>query len=523
MPEVFVDLLEIASYVYSADQLVTRGGDGVQNVGEKWHRTFHFYIPVRKAEFWSSHHEVISEVLGFLTEDIFLFNFSEYKDPPKFTEYFPFGKGGKTDLEAQEVITFSGGLDSLGGAIQELLIEQHPTALVTHRSNPKISATTKSLLKEFDLKCEKVKPIHVPVWANKHPQGTETTQRTRSFLYASLAATVATMFGLSRIKFYENGVTSLNLPIADQITSSRATRSTHPRAINGFAELFSIMAEKEFKVELPFLWKTKTDVLTFIGANNCQDLIQFTRSCSHTIQATNEKPHCGECSQCVDRRFAALASGLEAYDPADYYRTDLLIGPREFGDDRTMLERLAGFAVDIDGITDVQFFSRYPQLAQIVNDIGGDCDATATDLLKLYRRHAGQVLSVIEAGHKQYAGDLVRNKLPDSCLLVQAAPKPQKEGLITTEIAENKTTAHSADFCSVMARGESYTFTSRQAQAVQLLWENWEEGTPEVSQHYILEELGSPNSRLRDSFKKSNAWGRLIVSGVRKGTIRLNL
>jgi hypothetical protein len=48
-------------------------------------------------------------------------------------------------------------------------------------------------------------------------------------------------------------------------------------------------------------------------------------------------------------------------------------------------------------------------------------------------------------------------------------------------------------------------------------------GTPELGQDYILEALGTPASRLRDTFKNSKLWRTLIVVGTKRGTYRLNL
>ena len=39
--------------------------------------------------------------------------------------------------------------------------------------------------------------------------------------------------------------------------------------------------------------------------------------------------HCGCCSQCLDRRFGALAAGLGEDDPEEMYEVDLLTGARE--------------------------------------------------------------------------------------------------------------------------------------------------------------------------------------------------
>ena len=51
--DTLTDLIEIAAYVYCADQATTRGGEGVLNIGAKWRRDFHFFIPVRHKSTWA--------------------------------------------------------------------------------------------------------------------------------------------------------------------------------------------------------------------------------------------------------------------------------------------------------------------------------------------------------------------------------------------------------------------------------------------------------------------------------------
>jgi hypothetical protein len=51
---------------------------------------------------------------------------------------------------------------------------------------------------------------------------------------------------------------------------------------------------------------------------------------------TKMYPHCGKCSQCIDRRFAMLAASQEGEDPAEAYSVDLLLGKRGAGPDREM-------------------------------------------------------------------------------------------------------------------------------------------------------------------------------------------
>jgi hypothetical protein len=82
---------------------------------------------------------------------------------------------------------------------------------------------------------------------------------------------------------------------------------------------------------------------------------------------------------------------------------------------------------------------------------------------------------------------------------------------------------HSLDYRSVRWCGTDYTFTSVQAACVKLLWEAWENGTPELGQATILEHeyVGSESSRLVDLFKKHPAWQTMIVSGTTSGSYRL--
>jgi len=82
---------------------------------------------------------------------------------------------------------------------------------------------------------------------------------------------------------------------------------------------------------------------------------------------------------------------------------------------------------------------------------------------------------------------------------------------------------HSDDSRSLVFEGEKHTLTSNQAQVVEILHDAHRSGIPDLGKHYILEKLGTPASRLRDTFKRSKLWRTLIVSGAKRGTYRLRL
>jgi len=414
VPSEFHDLIEVATYIYCADQAITRGGNGVENLGEDWRRRLFFRIPVRNPDLWNSQDlkDPLIKTLSFLTEDEYHFDFTKLTFQPPSQQ--PLG------LEIpppDEVLLFSGGLDSLGGAVQEAVIDQRKVALVMHRPTQKL-ARRHEFLKDLLKKHSKSPPFHIPVVINKAKSlGREYTQRSRSFLYSALGSSVARMFGLSRLRFYENGVVSFNLPPTAQVVGARASRTTHPQVIEGLSRLFSILAGKTFVVENPFIWKTKAEILQIIDKAGCAEMIEVTTSCMHTWEMTNQKTHCGTCSQCIDRRFSVLSAGLEAHDPQKAYGVDLLVGDQAAGESRTMLAAYVETALEISKMSSIDFFGRYGEAARALRHVNGSADTTALQLFELHKRHANGISRVIVNAINQHAGEISRRELPNACLL----------------------------------------------------------------------------------------------------------
>ncbi|MFZ5452469.1 MAG: 7-cyano-7-deazaguanine synthase [Thermodesulfobacteriota bacterium] len=421
--EVFIDLLEIASYVYCADQVVTRGGKTDPNMGENWRRRLRFHIPVRRPDVWESPEvcQSLVSTLDFLSDDYYSFNFKKLDKPPRFEQYLE-GMGDAT-LEPESIVLFSGGLDSLAGAVQEAVIEKKQVILVSHRSAQTIHSKQLNLIKALASHCSGPSPIHVPVWATKiGDYGRVTTQRSRSFLYAALGATVAHLFDIPALRMYENGVVSMNLPISEQLIGARATRTTHPRVLKGFTKLFSLIMDKPFKVENPLLWETRAEVVARIAEAGCPDLIEDSVSCSH-VRMNRCPNHCGKCSQCIGRRFAVLASGNAPYEPQEIYEVDLLTGAREKPEDKTMLESYARTATLVTKMNDIEFFSNFGEASRVSSYLDGASDEIGARIFDLHKRHAEQVCRVIDNGIKSHVREIREGTLPESCLLILALPE----------------------------------------------------------------------------------------------------
>ncbi len=431
VPDILTDLVEIASYVYCADQAVTRGGEGVLVFGAQWRRSLIFHIPVRQPSIWSSPNvlHALQKTLGILSEDTYEFHFVQRIKAVPMQKYLTLGDGDPTTPELDEVLLFSGGLDSLGGTVQEAVLDKRRVALVSHRSNSKVFSRQKKLIAGLHEICKQNPPLHVPVWVHQSgTEGREYTQRSRTFLYASLGAAVARVFGLKRIRFYENGVVSLNLPISEQVVGARATRTTHPQVLDGFANLFSLLVEETFTVENPFLWLTKTEVVNLIGDAGCGDLIGQSVSCTHTREQTTEKPHCGRCSQCVSRRFATLASRFSNLDPRSLYHLDLLTDPRTPEKDRTLVESFIRTATKIGSMNELQVVEHYGEVSRVLRHLRPlSADQAAERVIQLHRRHSAEVTGVMDAALRDHASDIREGKLPATCAILLAIPESYKK------------------------------------------------------------------------------------------------
>lgn len=319
-PDKTKDLLEIASYVYAADRMITRGSPDALEF-QSWSRSMKFIIPVRDHDFWKRTTAVapLVEALTFMSGDL------SYE--------FEFVAGGAdsgqlvlTDHESitleeknnSHVCLFSGGLDSLAGALQNLSSGRN-LILVSHRSsNPGVytiqEAISKRLIADFP---GRIQYFHFTCNLTAGHRAVEETQRTRVFLYTAIACSLLGISSEPVINVFENGITSLNLPKRQDAINSRASRTTHPKTIHLLQEFYSEFSGSKVVINHPFLYKTKSDVVEIINSAGKAGYINSTLTCTKTFSRFENRTkasHCGRCSQCVDRRFAMYATELEDYD-----------------------------------------------------------------------------------------------------------------------------------------------------------------------------------------------------------------
>lgn len=425
LPLAVQDLIELAALIYAADQCCKRTGGKTIDWGDTWHRTFRFEVLVRVPDFWNQDdvRQALVGTLGFLSGDNYEFEFKKLVKPPQFTDYLEYNQIAHLPDPVDRVILFSGGLDSLAGAVEDVLVQKRRVAMVSHKPVDHLAVKQRKLVAEIARRAQdpRLTPLHFPVKANKVGSlGIDHSQRSRSFLYASMATAVAHYFALNAIYFYENGIVSVNLPLCQQELSTRATRTTHPQVLAGFGRIFSLVTGRRgFAVKNELFWQTKQDVLEMLKRSQQADLARESLSCTHTRGFTQESPHCGLCSQCASRRIAALGADYGDDDPATGYRADVLLAPRKKDEDRILAERFVGTARQIEDIQAIDdFHQAYAgELGRVTPYLGLATRTAVEKLFDLHYRHAVQVGEVMRRHMTAHVDARRRGRLDNTCML----------------------------------------------------------------------------------------------------------
>jgi hypothetical protein len=414
------DLLEIAAYVFTADAATRRGDAWLDGATEQWRRDLHFVVPVRDLTFWRREEvrTVLVDVLQFLSDDTYTFHFGQLeKDRPlqgylelSSLQEWPFHK-------VERVLMFSGGLDSLAGAVETASAGKN-LVLVSHRPVSILDSRQKKLVSQLREAFPQVKILHVPVWVNKNVKlGREFTQRTRSFLFSALGTAVGHSLEADGVRFFENGVVSLNLPVADEVIGARASRTTHPEALEYFSTLYSKLLDRSFVVDNPYLLKTKAEVIGRVADLGASKLIAHTSSCFHTMHKSKTQWHCGTCSQCIDRRVAIVAAGQSSADLSTDYEVDVFLGPRGEGQERNMAVDYVRHVTELLSMSEAEFAARFNRELSLAVRSATKRKEMASALIALHRRYGEQSWAVIRGQLTANVDKLADRSLPRTSML----------------------------------------------------------------------------------------------------------
>jgi 7-cyano-7-deazaguanine synthase in queuosine biosynthesis len=432
VPDHLRDLLDIATYVFIADRMVVRSGRTLPNMGREWQRQFRLVIAVREPDRWNRPEvkTALEDLVGFLAGEDYHFEFLRSEEPPVYPSRLPLRGAEATPSRYDKVLLFSGGLDSLAGAVDELCQTSDRVVLVSHRSSDWVFSRQHELASALSCRFPG-RVLHVPVGITmtKELHDAEFTQRTRTFLFAAIGSVVAVMMGCAGIRFFENGIMSFNLPIAPQVVGSRATRSTHPWALRQMTDFARHMLNHPFDVANPFVWRTKAEVVRLIERHDQTDLIERSFSCTHP-RKTGQRAHCGECAQCLHRRLGILAAGLAKWDPPEGYDVELFANERKAGEPRSMALSLVSNAQDYPRLSPRGFMSRYA--GEVLQAARAFPEETVESFVQrsyeLHCRYGSEVDQVIVDAIRQYAAEIRDHTLPPHCLLRAVTTDPRQEG-----------------------------------------------------------------------------------------------
>jgi REase_DpnII-MboI/Queuosine biosynthesis protein QueC len=416
------DALDIAAFVYSADSAVARSGAWTAGAIEPWSREFSFEIGVRDLAFWSRNdvHQLLVQILTFLSDDVFKFTFEQLKTDRAVQEYLNLGSAAHDDWpfhNPSRILLFSGGLDSLAGAVDHAARGDN-LVLVSHRSVSTLDHRQQDLFGRLQVMFPAVAMLRIPVWVNnvgRHNR--EYTQRTRSFLFWALALAVGMSINANGMTFFENGVVSLNLPVADQVLRARASRTTHPVTLRMLEELSSLVMDRKFIVENPFVLMTKTEVVMKLISHGAGDLIRSSCSCSRTRAQRAVGWHCGCCSQCIDRRLAIVASGHPDLDPELDYATPVLTGARKSETDQTLAVNYARHAIELARASTEDVAERFNAEIGRAARAFSDPTRASQGLIEMHLRHGRTIQNTIAASVSAHAMELTEGGIEPTSLL----------------------------------------------------------------------------------------------------------
>ena len=408
LPSRIIDLLQLASYIYCADRLANRGErESLRNTA--WSRSFDIFMPVLDYEFWSnpSVSKALTDALTFMTGDrTYAFHFSMATTNPVVQEnkqllLFSNEYTSIADAEKTDVMLFSGGLDSLAGAIERLNLHPERTlCLVSHRSNNVTTHTQAELIKHLQGKYQKRAIQYGFECHNKKSiPSRDETQRTRMFLFASIAFAICHCYNKSEFYIYENGVTSINLSKQIDVINARASRTTHPKTIELLRKLFKRF-NPSFDIKVPYYDKTKADIMHIFETFGETALIASSVSCSSTRnKPKTEAAHCGCCSQCIDRIFSVFAAGLNEYDTL--YADDFIRNIPSNEVKQRLYNTLRLAQVNSDPI---QFFEQHPtELMDVFEGWpGNNPDTKLHEIHELFCRYGRDISTAIKAMQFKY-------------------------------------------------------------------------------------------------------------------------
>lgn len=317
--EIGLDLLVLAALVYAADTRISRTTESE----DSWTREIRLVVPVSDPARWNAAVPVLERMLDFLTGDIWSVGFRAR--PPRFAMAVS-AVQHLIDPPFDEVSLFSGGLDSLIGAIDLLESGQKPL-LVSHSAEGAVSKAQGDCYDPLTTHYKGKGLERLRLWMSfpkKLVSGvaSDETTRGRSFLFFAAGAFAGTGFRRAfNLRASENGLIALNVPLDIHRLGALSTRTTHPFYIARWNELLQTLGIPG-NIHNPYWNKTKGEMVAECANQKLlMELVPLSLSCASPTKGRwqhHGTEHCGYCLPCLIRRAA-----LGTKDPTPYTLANL--------------------------------------------------------------------------------------------------------------------------------------------------------------------------------------------------------
>lgn len=394
------DFLRLAMATYCVDKLLAR-----QPETDAWTREIELRLPVwRRADF-DAQTETLCRAMDFLSGDRWWLRFEDH----------PGAALARPDdlvpAQVDAVSLFSGGLDSLAGAIDQLAAGQrvifvaHFDAGITPHRQTLLWDQIKAeygdgaiALRRLVLRPQARRAgLDHPLPPGEHEKST----RARSLLFMAAGLAVADALDEQLpLVIPENGFVGINVPLIASREGSLSTRTTHPHFLSLIAQALDGLGLRH-QLRNPYRLATKGEILAGAADGDLlQRLAPQSLSCSHPEaprHRTGREGNCGYCWPCLIRRASMHHVG---WDRGADYIFDALNDPE-------LLEPRSVSGASLRAV--LASLHEDPTAFSVLRN--GPVPATDVEpFFEVHRRGRAELLDWFRQG----AGDAVRGWLPQA-------------------------------------------------------------------------------------------------------------
>lgn len=378
-----VDVLTVAAAVYCADIAIKRGER------EDVAREIRLSIPVTNLTAFNAVKNTLQYTLARLSYDGWNISFTQRDGTPEAAQQWRRDGNGR-------VLLFSGGLDSLAAAVMfggegaNTVLVSHVTAnrTVTTAQNEVAAYLDRTFAGLFERIAFRVGGRSARSFPFPSDQEREDSQRTRSFLFLSLAALVARRRGLQEVVVIaENGQMAIHLPLSAARIGAFSTQTAHPDVLSAATDLFSSLLQSPIRITNPFLYKTKAEVIHDTVTHHAS-VLRLAISCWKASRVPGALNHCGFCVPCLIRRIAIEHNGTSVNEYArDLLAEDVGALPPEDEGKRNLVELAEFVGWFRTNRSRAEMDHLFPELVTTKFDPGQTID--------MYRRFAAEAVGVL--------------------------------------------------------------------------------------------------------------------------------